>query len=105
MPVDDNGSVAAAMQPMLHALLGSPLPLRFEFWDGSVLGEDADKTLSVNSPDALRRIVWSPQTKSLMSNSMFSCRRRRRFSSTNSRCMSARSMASFTSSSATGLVT
>jgi cyclopropane-fatty-acyl-phospholipid synthase len=37
--------------------------VRIEFWDGSSLGSEGDDavgTLTVHSPDALRRIVWAP---------------------------------------------
>ncbi len=36
-------------------------PVRFEFWDGSVIGAaDPVGTVRVRSADALRRILWSP---------------------------------------------
>ena len=61
MATDNDKPAAEALGPMLTALLGQPLPLRFEFWDGSVLGSDDDaSTLRVSSPLALRRIVWAP---------------------------------------------
>ena len=53
--------VAEDFAPLLHALLGKDLPVRFECWDGSTVGpDDAPGTLHVRSADALRRIVWSP---------------------------------------------
>ena len=55
------GDVAAAMGPMITAFLGSGAPVRFRFWDGSVLeGGDAVGTIDVHSSAALRRIVWAP---------------------------------------------
>jgi cyclopropane-fatty-acyl-phospholipid synthase len=52
---------AEALAPMLEALLGGIPPIRFEFWDGSTLGPtDDDRFVRVLSPDALRRIAWSP---------------------------------------------
>lgn len=54
-------SVATTLQPMLDAMLGDPLPIRFEFWDGSGLGPDESVgTLFLRSADALRRIIWAP---------------------------------------------
>lgn len=67
-PTDSRGAtppgsvptIAATLTPMFDALLGEP-EVEFEFWDGSRLGRpDGPGRLRVNSPDALRRIVWSP---------------------------------------------
>ena len=55
------GGAAADFAPMVHALLGSELPVRIRFWDGSQLGEDdAVGTIDVHTADALRRILWAP---------------------------------------------
>jgi cyclopropane-fatty-acyl-phospholipid synthase len=55
-----DGSVAEALGPGLTALLGTPL-VEIEFWDGSTFGRpDGPGKLRVNSLDALRRIIWSP---------------------------------------------
>jgi cyclopropane-fatty-acyl-phospholipid synthase len=41
--------------------MGDPPPIRVIFWDGSDLGpRDACGTLAVHTPDALRRVLWSP---------------------------------------------
>jgi cyclopropane-fatty-acyl-phospholipid synthase len=55
-------SAAAAVAPLLTAMVGDDtVPVRFEFWDGSGVGPaDAVGTLTVRSPDALRRILWAP---------------------------------------------
>lgn len=46
---------------MLRATLGSDIPVRFEFWDGSAVGPaDGAGVVRVNSPDAIRRILWAP---------------------------------------------
>jgi cyclopropane-fatty-acyl-phospholipid synthase len=51
---------AAAVQPLVEALLGDP-PLRIELWDGTGIGpHDGAGLISVRSPDALRRILWAP---------------------------------------------
>ncbi len=55
--------VAAIVAPLVTALLGDPPPVRIAFWDGSAIGPDESEnlgTLHVRSPDALRRILWSP---------------------------------------------
>jgi cyclopropane-fatty-acyl-phospholipid synthase len=48
----------------LHGLMtqaaGSGLPLRLRAWDGSVAGPANAPTLELNTPDALRRLVWRP---------------------------------------------
>jgi cyclopropane-fatty-acyl-phospholipid synthase len=52
--------VAAKAAPVLRALIGQ-LPVRFSFWDGSVLGPvDAPGWIHVRTPDAIRRIAWAP---------------------------------------------
>ena len=55
------GHVAEAMRPLIEGRLGLDLPLRFQFWDGSTLGPDQPMaTMRLNSPDALRRLLWMP---------------------------------------------
>lgn len=54
-------SVAAVIEPLLHELLGATVPVRFEFWDGSAVGPlDGPGMVAVGSPDAVRRLLWSP---------------------------------------------
>lgn len=61
-----HGGAAATMTPLLSGLLdlgpdAERLRVRFEFWDGTALGpSDTSNVLQIHSPDALRRIVWSP---------------------------------------------
>ncbi len=53
--------VAATIRPLIAALLGDPIPIKVQFWDGSTLGpDDSPGTLVAHSIDAVRRIVWSP---------------------------------------------
>jgi cyclopropane-fatty-acyl-phospholipid synthase len=66
-PAWPGNAVTAARQlgPLLRALLGPTLPVRVEFWDGSAVEADtADDrspgTVRINSPDAIRRILWGP---------------------------------------------
>lgn len=55
------GTVADGLAEVIDLVLGSSLPLRLEFWDGSVSGPaDGPGTLFVRSPRALRRILWAP---------------------------------------------
>jgi len=54
-------SVAELFEPLLRAVLGGTPPVRFEFWDGSSAGpRDGTDLVKVLSPDALRRMIWSP---------------------------------------------
>jgi cyclopropane-fatty-acyl-phospholipid synthase len=58
-------SVAETIAPVFAALVGEDSRVRIEFWDGSSLGPepgapDSPGTLRVLSPDAVRRILWSP---------------------------------------------
>jgi cyclopropane-fatty-acyl-phospholipid synthase len=55
------GSVADALAPLIRAMIGPSLTVRFEFWDGSAIGPlDGVGTLRVRSIDAVRRIMWAP---------------------------------------------
>ena len=55
-------TAAGVLAPVVRVLLGDPPPVRLELWDGSSLGppDGGAGTLRVHSPDALRRILWSP---------------------------------------------
>lgn len=56
-----DGAVADQLRAMLDVVLGTPRPVRVEFWDGSATGPtDGPGTLYVRSPDALRHILWAP---------------------------------------------
>ncbi len=55
------GSVAAALATLIRSLVGANPPVRFEFWDGSGLGDsNGAGTVRIESADALRRILWAP---------------------------------------------
>jgi cyclopropane-fatty-acyl-phospholipid synthase len=52
---------ADLLAPLLRALVGTTVPVRFEFWDGSGSGPtDGVGTIRVRSVDAVRRILWAP---------------------------------------------
>ena len=52
---------AAAAAPLIAAMLGDKLTIRFDFWDGSSLGPaEPVGVIHVRSADALRRLIWSP---------------------------------------------
>ena len=55
------GSAADALAPLVEALVGGDVPVRFEFWDGSHIGPaDGVGTVRIRSVDAVRRILWAP---------------------------------------------
>ena len=55
------GDAARHLETLVHAVLGAPSPVRFELWDGSSLGPPgATSCIRVRTPDALRRLLWSP---------------------------------------------
>ena len=55
------GTVAELLTPLIRSLLSDPLPVRFEFWDGSAIGPDAGVgTVYVRTVDAVRRVMWAP---------------------------------------------
>jgi cyclopropane-fatty-acyl-phospholipid synthase len=48
-------------RPLVEMLLGRPVPVRFEFFDGSTLGPDGGPgRVLVRSADAFRRLLWAP---------------------------------------------
>jgi cyclopropane-fatty-acyl-phospholipid synthase len=54
-------AAAVRLGPFFGSLLGDPLPLDVELWDGSTLGSGrAVARVVFRSPDALRRIVYAP---------------------------------------------
>ncbi len=54
-------TVGAALEPLFRIILGGSVPVRMEFWDGSAIGPaDAPGTARFHSPEAVRRILWSP---------------------------------------------
>ncbi|MEA1902317.1 MAG: class I SAM-dependent methyltransferase [Actinomycetota bacterium] len=54
------GTVAETMEPVVRALVGGSDAVPIRFWDGSTLGPESDATLVIKTPDALRRVIWSP---------------------------------------------
>ena len=57
--------VADALRPLIARLLGERFPVRFAFWDGSVLEPAAgargvDAVVRIRSVEAVRRILWAP---------------------------------------------
>lgn len=54
--------VAPRLNDLLLPLAGGPLPVHLVAWDGSRAGADPDSapTVHLRSPDALRRLLWSP---------------------------------------------
>ena len=60
-PVLDSGvGVAPRLAAIIEPLIGGPLPVRLQAWDGSVAGDAGAPHVSLHSPDALRRLLWSP---------------------------------------------
>lgn len=55
-----SASMADLFEPLLTKVFGGTPPLVFEFWDDSSIGTDGPGRLRFNSPDAIRRIMWSP---------------------------------------------
>jgi cyclopropane-fatty-acyl-phospholipid synthase len=54
-------TVADRLRPVIHALLGSDLPIGLRCWDGSSLGSPQARTAIVlRSPEALRRLLYQP---------------------------------------------
>jgi cyclopropane-fatty-acyl-phospholipid synthase len=60
--IETDGSIADAMRPVIEGSFGAGIPVRFQFWDGSAV-KPPDRTvatLTFNSSDAIRRLLWMP---------------------------------------------
>jgi cyclopropane-fatty-acyl-phospholipid synthase len=53
-------TVAELLRPVLDTVFAGPPPLPIAFWDGSHLGSGGPGTITVRTPDALRRMMWAP---------------------------------------------
>ena len=54
-------TVAEIVEPIIRSSLGDVAPMKIHAWDGSVVGSDrAPAELVINTPRALRRILWAP---------------------------------------------
>jgi len=59
--MDGGRSVTDTLEPLLTSGLGTPLPIRFEFWDGTAIGPaDAPGAVAIRSPRAIRWMLWQP---------------------------------------------
>jgi cyclopropane-fatty-acyl-phospholipid synthase len=52
--------IAARLEEALRPFLGGELPVRLKAWDGSTAGPDDAPLVLLNSPDAVRRLLWHP---------------------------------------------
>ncbi|TFI43942.1 methyltransferase domain-containing protein [Rhodococcus sp. 1R11] len=55
-----SGGFAHRIAELIEPLVGGPLPVRLQAWDGSVAGDDSAPRVLLRSPSALRRLLWSP---------------------------------------------
>jgi cyclopropane-fatty-acyl-phospholipid synthase len=54
-------TVRDSIKPLLESLLPLGVPVRMKFWDGTSIDEAREHgALDFRSPDALRRLAWSP---------------------------------------------
>lgn len=53
-------SIADSLATMCERIFQGPPPVEIVLWDGSRLGPPCRGSLRLNGPDALRRLVWSP---------------------------------------------
>lgn len=52
--------LAALIEEVLRPLAGGDLPVRLVVWDGSESGPAGAPVVRLNSPDAIRRLLWAP---------------------------------------------
>jgi cyclopropane-fatty-acyl-phospholipid synthase len=57
---EGRGGIADALAPLVRWQLGGELPVRLRAYDGSEVGPKAAPAIVLNSPMALRRLLWSP---------------------------------------------
>ena len=60
MDAADQDGIAPRLQDAVTPLLRGPLPVTVVAWDGSRAGPVDGPTVHLRSPDALRRLLWSP---------------------------------------------
>lgn len=60
MDAADQNGIAPRLQDAVTPLLRGPLPVTVIAWDGSRAGPVDGPTVHLRSPDALRRLLWSP---------------------------------------------
>lgn len=53
-------AVASRLAELIGDLTGEPIPVRVRAWDGSQAGPSDAPQVCVNTPDALRRLLWHP---------------------------------------------
>lgn len=53
-------SVAASLAQVVEDQIGGDLPVHLTAWDGSTAGPDDAPHVVLDSPDALRRMLWNP---------------------------------------------
>lgn len=51
--------VADTCVPLMQRLIGDSDSIPIRFWDGSTLGPSSDNPIVIESPDAIRRLVWA----------------------------------------------
>ena len=55
-----SAGVADRLAGAVRPFIGGDLPVRLQAWDGSMAGPDGAPLVVLNSPDALRRLLWHP---------------------------------------------
>lgn len=61
--LDEEGTstgIAARLAEAARPFVGGDLPVRLQAWDGSIAGPSDAPLVVLKSPNALRRLVWSP---------------------------------------------
>ncbi|WP_183096014.1 SAM-dependent methyltransferase [Nocardioides stalactiti] len=53
-------AVATRLEAAVSPFIGGELPVRLVAWDGSTAGPEDAPLVELNSPDALRRLLWQP---------------------------------------------
>ncbi|MFD0760125.1 hypothetical protein [Arthrobacter ulcerisalmonis] len=55
-----SGALAGTIADVLRPVVGGELPVRLKVWDGSEAGPLDAPVVLLQSPDAIRRLLWAP---------------------------------------------
>ncbi|XAS77906.1 cyclopropane-fatty-acyl-phospholipid synthase family protein [Dermatophilaceae bacterium Sec6.4] len=60
MTTSSNTGIAARLEALISPLAGGALPVHLTVWDGSSAGPTDAPHVTLNSPQAIRRLLWHP---------------------------------------------
>lgn len=58
--MSESTTIADTLEPLVRAIFHGTIPIHIDMWDGSALGPDTETSIRLDSPMALRRLMWAP---------------------------------------------